>query len=268
MPDLYTTISEVPLETQEMLGDALTVRANETQMIDMRRRYFAWLDIPNGGRALEVGSGTGHVLADLLKTTELEEAVGLDPSPVLVQRATDLFASVGNLSFVQGDARATGLPDSDFDIVVFHTTLCHIPGPDEALAEAFRVLKPGGLVAVFDGDYATMTGALGPDDPLQACIENAAANLIHDRWLCRTLPQRLRKAGFEIVRRDAHPYLAQGDAAYFFTLVSRGADFMSNDGLISVKGAAMLKAEAQERINSETFFGFISFISVIARRPA
>lgn len=268
MPDLYATIAEIPRETQEMLGDALTIRANEAQMMEMRRRYFSWLDIPEGGRALEVGSGTGHVTADLMQSTKLGEAVGLDPSPVLVERARDVFGNVPHLTFVEGDAHSTGLPDQHFDLVVFHTSLCHIPGPDEALGEAFRVLKAGGSIAVFDGDYATNTTALGPNDPLQACMEHTAANLILDKWLCRTLPTRMRSAGFEIERRDAHPYLAQGDAAYFLTLVSRGADFMHADGLIESEGAEVLKAEARRRIESGTFFGFISFNSVIARRPS
>ena len=267
MPDLYATISEIPAETQEMLGAALTVRANEDQMKEIRRRYFGWLDIPKGGRALEVGSGTGHVIADLLSSTDLDEAIGIDPSPVLIARAKELFGDVPNLSFIEGDARRTGLPDNSFDLVVFHTSLCHIPRPDEALSEAFRMLKPGGQVVVFDGDYATNTAALGPNDPLQSCMEHVATNLIHDKWLCRTLPRRLRNAGFKLVRRDAHPYLAQGDAAYFLTLVSRGADFMLSDGLVSAEGAEMLKSEARARIASEEFFGFISFNSVIARKP-
>jgi ubiquinone/menaquinone biosynthesis C-methylase UbiE len=268
MPDLYAQITEIPNETQEILGDALTVRANEEQMQEMRRRYFSWIDIPEGGRALEIGSGTGHVTADLLKCTNLSEALGLDPSPVLVGRAMKEFGETPGLSFMEGDARSTGLPDEHFDLVVFHTSLCHIPGPDKALAEAFRVLKAGGMVAVFDGDYATITTSLGENDPLQVCMEHAAANLIHDKWLCRTLPNRLRNAGFKVIRRDAHPYLAKGSAAYFLTLVTRGADFMVNDGSVSEETAESLKAEAKSRVENGSFFGFISFNSVIAHRPA
>ncbi|APE45875.1 hypothetical protein BOO69_22375 (plasmid) [Sulfitobacter alexandrii] len=236
MPDLYATISETPRETQEMLGDALTIRANETQMVEMRRRYFSWLDIPEGGAGLEIGSGTGHVTADLLRSTTLSEAVGLDPSPVLVERSNDLFGNIPGLSFVEGDARSTGVSDESFDLAVFHTSLCHIPNPDAALSEALRMLKPGGQIAVFDGDYATITVGLGPNDPLQACVDQIPANLIHDKWLCRTLPQRLRRAGFEIARCDAHPYMSEGEASYFLTLVTRGADFLVNDGLISEQG--------------------------------
>lgn len=268
MADLYATISEIPRETQEMLADALTTRANEAQMVEMRRRYFSWMDIPDGGRAIEIGSGTGHVAADLLQQTNLAEVVGLDPSPVLVERANTLFSDKPGLTFVEGDARSTELPGESFDVVIIHTTLCHIPGPDAALEEARRLLKPGGQIAVFDGDYATITVALGENDPLQSCAEHLAANLIHDVWLCRTLPDRLRKTGFEVLRRDAYPYIAEGEAGYFFSIVTRGAGFMKNDGLISEEGAESLISEARSRIESGAFFGFISFNSVIGRRPA
>ncbi|MCG6883074.1 MAG: hypothetical protein LJE62_04880 [Silicimonas sp.] len=78
----------------------------------------------------------------------------------------------------------------------------------------------------------------------------------------------MRKARFGIVRQDAHPYLAQEDAAYFFSLIARGADFMHRDGLIDAAGAEALKAGARSRISSGRFFGFISFNTVVGSRPA
>ncbi len=250
MPDLYSTIADVPVKTQELLGDALTIRANDPQMIDMRRRYFDWLDVEPGARVLEIGSGTGHVIADLVQTTGAGCAVGLDPSPALINRAVSRFGDIENLSFVTGDGRSTGFADQEFDLVVFHTTLCHIPEPAKALREAFRLLKPGGQIVVFDGDYAANTTALGDLDPLQACLEQVAANLIHDKWLCRTLTHRLEESGFKVGRRDAHPYFADGDAAYFLTLISRGAEFMVSDGLLGPEGRDMLIDEARARIKA------------------
>ena len=267
MPDLYAEIAEIPEEAQEMLAQALTVRAEEDQMKAMRRRYFGWLDVPEGGRGLEIGCGTGHVSADLLAQTALAEVVGLDPSPVLVGHARRLFDEVEGLSFVDGDARAMDLPDAGFDLVVFHTVLCHVPEPERALAEAFRVLKPGGRLAVFDGDYATISVSIRTDDPLQVCASHLEQNLIHDPWLCRRLPTLLAEAGFVPERRDAHPYLSEGNAAYFQSIVTRGADFMLRDGLIGEATAAGLKADAAARVKDGSFFGFISFLSVLARKP-
>lgn len=152
MPDLYSTIAEIPEETQEMLGDALELRAADPGLHEIQRRYFGWLDVPEGGRAMELGCGAGHVVADLLQATPLGEVVGLDPSPVLIERARATFADVRGLSFVVGDARNVAAEGEGFDLVLFHTTLSHVPRPDEALSEAFRILRPGGLVVVFDGD--------------------------------------------------------------------------------------------------------------------
>ena len=96
-------------------------------------------------------------------------------SPVFVARARELSAGLEKVAFEEADGRALGFADGAFDVVVFHTTLSHIPHPDRALSEAFRVLRAGGTLAICDGDYATITVALGEHDPLQACIEAAKA---------------------------------------------------------------------------------------------
>ncbi|WP_412508349.1 hypothetical protein [Roseovarius sp. SYSU LYC5161] len=99
-------------------------------------------------------------------------------------------------------------------------------------------------------------------------MDHAIAHLVHDRWLARSLPARIAAAGFEADRVDAHPYLAEGAAAYFMTLVDRGLAFMVRDGLISEPTANAVRAEAEARVAAGTFFGFISFLSVLASRPA
>ncbi|MDR9395443.1 MAG: hypothetical protein RI571_14195 [Roseovarius sp.] len=52
------------------------------------------------------------------------------------------------------------------------------------------------------------------------------------------------------------------------TLVERGLAFMARDGLISDTAADAVRAEAEARVAAGTFFGFISFLSVLASRPA
>ena len=52
------------------------------------------------------------------------------------------------------------------------------------------------------------------------------------------------------------------------TLVERGLAFMARDGLISDPAADAVRAESEARVAAGTFFGFISFLSVLASRPA
>jgi hypothetical protein len=75
------------------------------------------------------------------------------------------------------------------------TPLSHIPGSEDALAEARRVRCPGGWVTAFDGDYATTTVALGADDPLQTCMRAMVANSVDDRWVVRRGPALARACG-------------------------------------------------------------------------
>jgi hypothetical protein len=48
---------------------------------------------------------------------------------------------------------------------------------------AFRVLRPNGWLAVFDGDYAAVTVATGDHDPLHTCVEAFRGSFVQDRWL-------------------------------------------------------------------------------------
>jgi ubiquinone/menaquinone biosynthesis C-methylase UbiE len=196
------------------------------------------------------------------------KVVGVDPSPIFVERGRQLARNLGNLTFVEGDARALPLDDNSFDVVVFHTALCHIPGPEIALAEALRVLSDGGALAVFDGDYTTTSCACGDFDPLQACVEAFVDTRVHDRWLVRRLPRLVSAAGFELGRFRSHSYVeAPSSGGYMLAIIDRGADALLANGRITREAADALKAEARRRSDAGEFFGHIAYASVIAHKP-
>ena len=199
MPDVYATIADADVATQERLAGILELRAADGQQRAMLDSYLSEIDFPAGARVLEIGCGTGAVTRVLADWPAVSDAVGIDPSPVFISRAREL-AAAANVTFELGDGRSLRFADDDFDAVVVHTTLCHVPQPERVLAEASRILRPGGTLAVFDGDYATITVALGESDPLQACIETMKAAFINDPWLVRRLPTLLRSVGFRSPR--------------------------------------------------------------------
>ena len=266
MPDPYAFIAQADPSIQLNLANVLELRAADPQHRAMVDRYLAEIKLPKGARVLEVGCGTGAVSRRIAELFEVAGVIGLDPSPVFLERARELAKHLPNVSFAQGDGRTLEFPDESFDLAVFHTALCHIPDSHKAVREAYRVLRPQGWLAVFDGDYTTTTVAVGEFDPLQPAAEAMIANFVHDRWLIRRLPKVLSSVGFEVKSLRSHGYTQTTEPAYILTIVDRGADLLAAMGNVGAETAEALKSEARRRVKAGEFFGHISFVSVIARK--
>jgi ubiquinone/menaquinone biosynthesis C-methylase UbiE len=267
MPDVWATVSQLDAATQQRLAEVLETRGADPQQQAMRRAFLAEVNFPAQARVLEVGCGTGVLCRVLARWPGVTEVVGIDPAPSLLARAHELAADLPNLTFQQADGRSLPLGDHTFDVVVFDSTLSHIPDPERALAEAFRVLRPKGWLAAFDGDYATTTVALGDDDPLQACVQAMMANSLHDRWIVRRLPALVRSCGLELASFRSHGFV-ETEGGYMLTIVDRGAEMLHAAGQLSDDAAAALKAEARRRVAAGTFFGHIAYASLTARKPS
>jgi len=268
MADVYAKIGELDSAALEQLAHVLELRAMDHQQQQMREDYFANISFPPNARVLEVGCGTGVVARALAARPEVAEVIGLDPSPALLSKAQSLSAGIGNLRFVQGEASALKFSEHAFDVVVFHTALCHIPHPQSALSEAFRVLQPGGSLAIFDANYADTTLATSTVDPLQSCAQAAVNNIALDPWLVPRLRALVEKVGYRVLRFQSYIYDGIQPPDYMLTIVDRGADALHKEGRVGAELAIALKSEARRRVQSGEFFGQISYASLIAAKPA
>jgi ubiquinone/menaquinone biosynthesis C-methylase UbiE len=266
MADVYAAIADVEHEVQQSLATVLERRAADVQQQGLLRSYLADVEFPEGAEVLDAGCGTGAVSRVLAHYPGVGRVFGLDPSPVFLAMAQKLGAGFDNLTFDEGDCRCLPYGAGCFDTVVFHTTLSHVPGPETALAEAFRVLRPKGVLAVFDGSYTTTTLATCDFDPLQSCADAAMAALVHDRWLIQRLPHLVANAGFSVLKQRSHGFVETADPDYMLTIVDRGADVLSADGRIGRDLALALKNEARQRVVEGRFYGSIAYASLIAQK--
>ena len=266
MPDVYSNIAALDTAMQDRLANVLETRGADRQQQELRRIFLADIQFPAGARVLEVGCGTGVLTRVIARWPGVGEVVGVDPAPSLLSRARALATELPNIRFEEADGRSLPFDAHSFDVVVFDSTLSHVPEPERALAEAHRVLRPLGWLATFDGDYSTTTVALGDHDPLQACADMTMANSVHDRWLMRRLPSLARDRGFDVMDFRSHGFV-ETHGGYMLTVIDRGADMLCGSGQISAETAAALKAEARRRTETGVFFGHIAYVSLTARKP-
>jgi len=102
------------------------------------------------GALLDVGTGTGR-MAELF-APDAASITALDKSPEMLRLARARLQHVpgGKVDLLQGDFTALPLADAQFDTVLFHQVLHYAQEPEVVLAEAARVTRPGGRVAVVD----------------------------------------------------------------------------------------------------------------------
>lgn len=99
---------------------------------------------------VDLGCGTG--LSTLMWTECAEQVVGIEPSPDMLRVAREKGAHLANLRFCQAFAHETGLPDVSADMLTCSQSF-HWMNPETTLREVDRILRPGGVFAVYDCDW-------------------------------------------------------------------------------------------------------------------
>lgn len=104
-------------------------------------------DIARYPQVLDIGCGFGHSFEELAQRFSPDLITGLDADPGLIARASGAATNCArDVRLHAANAAHIDLPDSAFDLVFCHQTFHHIVEQEAAMAEFFRVLKPGGVL--------------------------------------------------------------------------------------------------------------------------
>jgi ubiquinone/menaquinone biosynthesis C-methylase UbiE len=171
------------------------------------RAGFLLGELRPGMRLLDCGCGPGSMTLDLAAAVAPGEVVGVDLNPRMIEIALSIAGQrgVGNVRFEKADVYQLPFEDESFDVVFLHTLLMHLERPVDALIEARRVLRSGGLIAVCDGDWAADIQA--PTFTLLEQAKHLAVEMLRmsgtNVYFGRQHRNVLRRAGFKRIRASA-----------------------------------------------------------------
>lgn len=213
----------------EMAKEAPGILAAKQEMLD-------WLQPEHASNGLDVGCGYG---ADVVALAERlggdGRAVGVDISEAMIIEARRRVAgSRLDLSFEIGDAHALPFEDNTFDICRIETVLQHVDEPAQAIAEMVRVTRPGGRIAAFEFDQATLF-LDHPDVDLAELIRVTLADTMAQGTIGRQVQRLFVEAGVSEVR--ATPRVISQDAKFFPLLLGRPVAAFLDAGVITSERA-------------------------------
>jgi arsenite methyltransferase len=159
----------------------------------------SFADLRAGEVVVDLGCGAGiDVILAARRIAPGGKVVGVDFAQPMIERATQAVAEAGLtdlVQFVVGDLALSHLPDDFADAVISNCVINLYPDKRAVYREAFRILKPGGRLAISDVDYSEK-----PDPEVQSRFEATWAGCVGGAMEEQAYFNLIKKAGFEEIR--------------------------------------------------------------------
>jgi arsenite methyltransferase len=266
MSDPFTEVDAASAEMIEIIVAGLEARAADPSMLPVIDAYLDALSVPDGGRVVDIGSGTGGVTRRIADRFPLASVVGLEPSVALTEKADELAGVRSNLTFSVGDGAGLDLEDGSADVSILHTVLSHVSGPAQLIAEAARNLRPGGTLVICDADFSKAMMGVVPGDPLGSCAEAFVNGSVTDSWLTGKLKPLVSQIGLSITHFSVLNRVVTSGMGGMAWVRMSGARLVS-EGVIGKPLADALEAEYLRRAEAGTLYCFLPFVTLIATKP-
>lgn len=237
-------------------------------IVERRERITAALDLKAEMHVLDVGSGPGHQVSEIAQVIGPGGRVeGVDSAEGSVEIARTRCAGQEIAHFTLGDAYDLPYEDRSFDRAMSSQVLEYLDDVPKALAEMFRVLKPGGLVVI----HGTAWGALlwhSADPERMARILEAWDGHLADPRMPETMARKLHDAGFTDIEAEpvVHVETAYDPASLSAILVKFVTGYVVSQGVPQSKADAWADELPRLGASNDYFFSSSEYIFT-ARKP-
>jgi ubiquinone/menaquinone biosynthesis C-methylase UbiE len=239
-------------------------------VIAQRGQVLKALALRKGERVLDIGSGPGLLTYDMAASVGRDGHVcGIDISEDMLTLSRKRCADQPWTEFRKADATNLPYPDDSFDAAVSTQVYEYVVDIPVALAELYRVARPGGRVVVIDTDYGSLVIHTENKSRMERLLSAWDEHFVH-AGLPRTLSRRLRDAGFIIRQRDAIPMFnpEYRENTYGKGLLAIMATFAVGRKGVSREEADAWLAEFDELNKQGEFFFSLNRYLFVADKPA
>ena len=268
--DIYRLAPSADAAVLEMMAARLEFRGTDDGYVRLSQGYLARLPRSGVRRIVALGCGTGIEVRALRRLMDPGTViVGVDHSPELLDVARQLTVQgglAGNVTYSVADAHDLPYVDGEFDIVIMHTLISHVDEPIRVLREARRVVRPGGTVAVFDGDYASLTFGY-PDHAVATAVEEKLIQLIvANPRIMRDLPRLLSETGLALTAAEGALYANVGSGSFWAGAAESYGALLARSGLLAEDVVERWRAFQARSAADNTLFAASSYYTYLARR--
>ncbi|MHA2279067.1 MAG: class I SAM-dependent methyltransferase [Candidatus Kariarchaeaceae archaeon] len=170
-------------------------------------QYLKRIEFRNNINILDAGCGPGFVSEKLFELYPNCTITALDYDPNMITTAKTILSNKGDrIEFIEGSITDLPCEDKVFDLVYARLLFQHLPDPEKALSEMYRVLKASGKVIVFDIDDDLMILLDPMPDVIQIILKKLGvtqASLGGNRYISRNFVRLLKKARFKSIDFDS-----------------------------------------------------------------
>jgi ubiquinone/menaquinone biosynthesis C-methylase UbiE len=240
-------------------------------IVAQRGRTRAAVGARSGERGLDVGCGPAFLACELGREVgPAGRVIGVDESPEMLEAARARIAREGLTDRVevrQGEAGRLDFPSGLFDFVTGVQVYLYVADVAGALAEAARVLRPGGRLAVVDTDWDSCVWLTTDRDRHRRVMEARLGHFVQ-RHLPPRLPGLLDRAGLRLVHAEAIPVLelTGGPGTFSGGLIEPTANLAIRYG-IARDDAEAWKADLLARVSGGEYFFSLTRYLFVATRP-
>jgi ubiquinone/menaquinone biosynthesis C-methylase UbiE len=219
------------------------------------------LQLTAGEAVIDIGCGPGFLSEDIAEAVGSSGSVtGIDVSPDFISLA-ERRSTHANATYRPGDATNIDAPDNSFDVAVCTQVAEYIPDVDRALAEALRVLRPGGRALFVATDWDSVVWHSDFPDRMTAVLAAWDAHCAHPS-LPRMMAARLRTAGFAFTDAQVFPILnlVWDDDSYSKGLTALVRNFLGDAGADTLDADGWAQELPALSAEGRYFFSICRFI--------